>query len=73
MVMKNRITMNFSDAYGSAFGGHELVVMKNRIQGKRFGVVRADNYPAHLAFSLRETANVSRSDSAAVSRSENAD
>ena len=76
--MKNRITTNSSDAYGPSFGGHDrLVVMKNRIQknriqGKRFGSVRADNYPAHLAFSLRETANVSRSDNAAVSRSENA-
>ena len=49
MVMKNRITMISCDAYGSAFGGHVLVVMKNRIQGKRFGAVSADNYPAHLA------------------------
>ncbi len=49
MVMKNRITMSPSDAYGSAFGGHELMVMKNRIQGKRFGPVCAYNYPAHLA------------------------
>jgi hypothetical protein len=47
MVMKNRITMISSDAYGSASGGDVLMVMKNRIQGKRFGSVRADNYPAH--------------------------
>jgi len=47
-------------------------IYKNDVQGKRFGSVRADNYPAHLAFSIRETADVSRSDNAAVSRSENA-
>jgi hypothetical protein len=45
MVMKNRITMNSSDAHGPAFGGHGFMV-KVRIQGKRFGSVRADNYPA---------------------------
>jgi hypothetical protein len=56
MVMKNRITMISCDAYGSAFGGHVLVVMKNRIQGKRFGAVRSDNYPAHLAFFWRKSA-----------------
>jgi hypothetical protein len=39
----------------SAFGGHEFMV-KVRIQGKRFGSVRADNYPAHLAFFWRKNA-----------------
>jgi hypothetical protein len=46
MVMKNRITMSLSNAYGPAFGGHRFMVTKNRIQGKRFGSLRADNYPA---------------------------
>ena len=62
MVMKEHI---------DAFRFFLLSGRKN-IQGKRFGVFRADNYPAHLAFSLRETAAVSRRDNAAVSRSENA-
>jgi hypothetical protein len=45
---------------------------KNDVQGKRFGSVRADNYPVHQAFSISETTKVSRGDNAAVSRSENA-
>ena len=32
MVMKNRITMNFSDAYGSAFGGHEFMVSQEDVR-----------------------------------------
>jgi hypothetical protein len=47
--------MNSSDAHGPAFGGHGCMV-KVRIQGKRFGSVRADNYPAHLAFFWRKNA-----------------
>jgi len=50
MVMKNRITMNSSDSFGSAFGGHEFMVTTNVFKGRDSVRGCADNYPAHRAF-----------------------